>query len=59
MNTRLLEELDQSFKKGDYGYIDHMLVLKNSKKVYENSYQNEYHKINQGQDPDYRYSTLR
>ena len=55
MESKLLENLDQSFSKGDYGYIDSMLILKSGKRVYESSYEHDYAKVNKNQDTGYRY----
>lgn len=55
MNDDLLAELDQAFKKGQYGYIDHMLILKNGEIIHDSVYDHDYTKTNVGKDPDYRY----
>ena len=55
MNRDLLANLGEKFTEGQYGYIDHMLIIKNGKIVYEKSYEHDYAKINEGRDTTYRY----
>lgn len=55
MNRDLLANLGEKFTEGQYGYIDHMLIIKNGTIVYEKSYEHDYAKINEGRDTTYRY----
>lgn len=46
----ILAALDKKFKEGEYGYVDSMLVIRNGYVVFNNSYDNDYVKINEGKD---------
>jgi CubicO group peptidase (beta-lactamase class C family) len=42
MDARALESLDAEFARGDHGFVDSMLVLRNGKLVFERAYRHDY-----------------
>ena len=50
MDGTLLASLDRKISNGDYGYVDHMLVIRNGYIVYDQSYLHDYEQISTGYD---------
>jgi CubicO group peptidase (beta-lactamase class C family) len=50
MDGAPLAALDQKFSNGDYGYVDHMLIIRRGHVVYDRSYAHDYEEINAGRD---------
>ena len=42
MDPSLLDVLHKQFRRGDYGYVDQMLVIRNGHVVFDESYENDY-----------------
>ncbi|MHB1327083.1 MAG: serine hydrolase domain-containing protein [Gemmatimonadales bacterium] len=42
VNTAVLDSLDTEIARGDYGYVNRMLVIRNGSIVYDKSYQHDY-----------------
>jgi CubicO group peptidase (beta-lactamase class C family) len=50
MDGTLLKTLDQKFEKGDYGYVDHTLIIRHGHVVYDKGYTHNYDQIAAGRD---------
>jgi len=51
IDEAVLKELHGKFGRGEYGYVDGMLLIRNGEIVYETSYQNDYESLNLKRDP--------
>ena len=50
MDSTNLHSLHSFFKDGDYGYIDHLLVIRNGHIVYDKKYKHNYASLNAGRE---------
>jgi CubicO group peptidase (beta-lactamase class C family) len=50
MDKTLLKALDQKFEKGEYGYVDYMLIIRHGHVVYDKSYPHDYDQISAERD---------
>jgi hypothetical protein len=45
VNRRVLDSIDAEIRRGDYGYVDRMLVIRGGKIVYDRRYAHDYDAI--------------